>query len=245
MKIYDNDNLIRTLKKKSPDKKGIYKIQWYMDEKGPNYPRRKIRKNNNEGSGVQVKPGTYKLIMQVGEIKDESSIIIKPDPRLKFSKKTIEDSYNSGKKLENFIETVNQVSNQLAESIIIVKDFEKIMAKDTSTHKKHLKLSKEMIKKITGIQDLFFGKDDKRQGIIRSPKENVLSRIRKASYYASSRPNGITKTENILINQAKNELESALDSVNSFFIDDWKEYQLKMEEIDFSPFKSIKNFSLK
>ena len=81
------------------------------------------------------------------------------------------------KKLENFIETVNQVSNQLAESIIIVKDFEKIMAKDTSTHKKHLKLSKEMIKKITGIQDLFFGKDDKRQGIIRSPKENVLSRI--------------------------------------------------------------------
>tara|TARA_B100001059_G_scaffold98585_1_gene98220 strand:+ start:320 stop:3466 length:3147 start_codon:yes stop_codon:yes gene_type:complete len=245
LKIYDNDNLIRTLKRKSPDKKGIYKIQWYMDEKGPNYPRRKIRKNNNEGSGVQVKPGTYKLIMQVGQIKDESSIIIKPDPRLKFSKKTIEDSYNSGKKLENFIETVNQVSNQLAESIIIVKDFEKIMAKDTSTHKKHLKLSKEMIKKITGIQDLFFGKDDKRQGIIRSPKENVLSRIRKASYYASSRPNGITKTENILINQAKNELESALDSVNSFFIDDWKDYQLKMEEIDFSPFKSIKNFSLK
>ena len=107
-----------------------------------------------------------------------------------------------------------------------------------------INLSKEMINKITRIQDLFFGKEDKRQGIIRSPKENVLSRLRKAYYYSSSRPNGITKTENILINQVKNELKSSLDSVNTFFDKDWKQYQLKMEDLNLSPFKSIKNFKL-
>ena len=97
---------------------------------------------------------------------------------------------------------------------------------------------------MTQIQDLFFGKDDKRQGIIRSPKETVLSRIRKAYYYSISRPNGITKTENILINQAKNQLEFALDSVNLFFNKDWENYQLKMEKLNLSPFKSIKKFNL-
>ena len=215
-----------------------------MDEKGPKFPRRKIRKNDTEGSGVKVKPGKYKLIMEVGEIKDETSIIVKSDPRLSVSKTAIEDSYNFGKKLEDYIEIINQASDQLAKSIIIAKDFEKVMIKDSSTYKTQINLSKKMIKKMTQIQDLFFGKDDKRQGIIRSPKETVLSRIRKAYYYSISRPNGITKTENILINQAKNQLEFALDSVNLFFNKDWENYQLKMEKLNLSPFKSIKKFNL-
>ncbi|MDG2372439.1 MAG: hypothetical protein P8L83_07470 [Flavobacteriaceae bacterium] len=244
LKVYDNNKLIRTLKVKSPDKKGFYKINWNMDEKGPKFPRRKIRKNDTEGSGVKVKPGKYKLIMEVGEIKDETSIIVKSDPRLSVSKTAIEDSYNFGKKLEDYIEIINQASDQLAKSIIIAKDFEKVMIKDSSTYKTQINLSKKMIKKMTQIQDLFFGKDDKRQGIIRSPKETVLSRIRKAYYYSISRPNGITKTENILINQAKNQLEFALDSVNLFFNKDWENYQLKMEELNLSPFKSIKKFNL-
>ena len=244
LKIYDNKKLIRTLKIKSPDKKGVHKISWNMDEKGPRFPRRNLRKNNSEGSGVQVKPGSYKLVMEIGEIKSETSINVKSDPRLSVSKISIDDSYESVKKLENYIEIINEASNQLAKSFIIAKDFEKIMTKDTSTFKKQINLSKEMINKITRIQDLFFGKEDKRQGIIRSPKETVLSRLRKAYYYSSSRPNGITKTENILINQVKNELKSSLDSVNSFFDKDWKQYQLKMEDLNLSPFKSIKNFKL-
>ncbi|MDA9685497.1 hypothetical protein N9T93_00890, partial [Flavobacteriaceae bacterium] len=244
LKIYDDKKLIRTLKIKSPDKKGVHKISWNMDEKGPRFPRRNLRKNNSEGSGVQVKPGNYKLVMEIGEIKSETSINVKSDPRLSVSKIAIDDSYESGKKLENYIEIINEASNQLAKSFIIAKDFEKIMTKDTSTFKKQINLSKEIINKITRIQDLFFGKEDKRQGIIRSPRETVLSRLRKAYYYSISRPNGITKTENILINQAKNELKSSLDSVNSFFDKDWKQYQLKMEDLNLSPFKSIKNFNL-
>jgi photosystem II stability/assembly factor-like uncharacterized protein len=244
LKIYDDNKLIRTLKIKSPTKKGVHRTSWNMDEKGPRFPRRNLRKNNNEGSGVQVKPGSYKLVMEIGEIKSETSINVKSDPRLSVSKIAIDDSYESGKKLENYFEIINQASNQLAKSFIIAKDFEKIMTKDTSTFKTQINLSKEMINKISRIQDLFFGKDDKRQGIIRSPKETVLSRMRKAYYYSSSRPNGITKTENILIKQAENELKSSLDSVNSFFDKDWKQYQLKMEDLNLSPFKSIKKFNL-
>ena len=101
-----------------------------------------------------------------------------------------------------------------------------------------------MIKKINVIQDLFFGKVDKRQGIIRSTKETVLSRIRKAYYYSSSRPNGTTKTEEILTTQAENELKSALDKVNMFFNEEGKQYQLKMEKISISPFTPSEKFNI-
>jgi len=245
LKVYDKERLIRTLKIKFPDKKGFHKIRWNMDEKGPKYPNRKIRKNNSEGSGTQVKPGEYKLIMEVGDINDETSIIVKSDPRLSISKKAIENSYKTSKTLEKYIKIIDKASNQLAKSILIAKDFENILIKnDSLLFKTQIESSKEVIKKINVIQDLFFGKVDKRQGIIRSPKETVLSRIRKAYYYSSSRPNGTTKTEEILITQAENELKSALDKVNMFFNEEWKKYQLKMEKISISPFKPIQKFNI-
>ena len=245
LKVYDKERLIRTLKIKFPDKKGFHKIRWNMDEKGPKYPNRKIRKNNSEGSGTKVKPGKYKLIMEVGDINDETSIIVKSDPRLSISKKAIENSYKTSKTLEKYIEIIDKASNQLAKSILIAKDFENILIKnDSLLFKTQIESSKEVIKKINVIQDLFFGKVDKRQGIIRSPKETVLSRIRKAYYYSSSRPNGTTKTEEILITQAENELKSALDKINMFFNEEWKKYQLKMEKISISPFKPIQKFNI-
>ena len=245
LKIFDNDILIRTIKMKAPDKKGIHVVSWNMDEKGPKYPKRKIRKNNQEGSGVNVRPGKYKLIMEVGELKDESSIVVKSDPRLTISSKTIEDSYKTGKKLEKFLDVVDKATVQLAESLLIAKDFEKSLStNDSISYKDQIILSKEIVKKINSVQDLFFGKIDKRQGIIRSPKENVLSRIRKAYYYSTSRPNGITTTENTLIKQAKSELDSSLKKVNVFFNQDWKQYQLKMDKLSISPFKTTQKFNI-
>ena len=183
--------------------------------------------------------------MEIGEFVDEKWINIKSDPRLNISNKSIEESYESEKNIENMIKIVFEASNQLAKSLIITKDFEKLLSKeDTLKFKNEIKLNSEISKKIIKAQDLFFGKEDKRQGIIRSPNETVLSRIRKAYYYSVSRPNGLTKTEKILIKQAKDQLKSALDSVNILFERDWSKYKLEMEEINISPFKSVKKFNI-
>ncbi|MCK5443615.1 MAG: hypothetical protein KAJ23_17150, partial [Maribacter sp.] len=42
--FYDGERLIRTLKKKTPEKAGFHRIYWDMDEKGPDKPVRKISK---------------------------------------------------------------------------------------------------------------------------------------------------------------------------------------------------------
>jgi hypothetical protein len=39
-------------------------------------------------------------------------------------------------------------------------------------------------------------------------------------------------------------LEDALEKTNTFFNDDWKPYQTKMEGLKTSPFKEVKTFKL-
>ena len=52
---------------------------------------------------------------------------------------------------------------------------------------------------IDGLLDDMLGKEDKRQGITRSPEVTVTQRLGPASWYVSSRFGKITKTETELI----------------------------------------------
>ena len=72
----------------------------------------------------------------------------------------------------------------------------------------------------------------------------VLRRIGLARQYAGSRPNGLTATETLLIQQAKNQLKKTLDTTNTFFTDQWLPFQVKLEGMDINPFKEIKKFSM-
>ena len=92
--VYDGERLIRTLKKEVPKEKGIYRWYWYMDEKGVSRPRRKPSKSKREPSGVQVKPGTYRLVMSFGDEQSEQTIEVKSDPRLTVDPANIDAVYH-------------------------------------------------------------------------------------------------------------------------------------------------------
>jgi hypothetical protein len=104
--------------------------------------------------------------------------------------------------------------------------------------------SKAIIKEIDGLVDLFLGKEDDRQGIVRSPKETIMSRIGKANSYVRSRPNGVTETEKMLIEQARTYLEDGMQQVNDFLENQWKSYQTEMEAIEVKRTIDVPKFSL-
>ena len=72
----------------------------------------------------------------------------------------------------------------------------------------------------------------------------VVQRIGSASGYVRSRKNGITSTETTLIKHAEEALKEALDKTNTFFKNEWKSYQSKMEQLNLSPFKEVKSFKI-
>ena len=245
LKIYEGERLIRTLKRKIPDSTGIYVWRWYMDEAGVERPSRKIRDRKNEPGGTSVKPGTYRATLNYLDKVSETTIRVESDPRFITSQKAINESYAASKQLEQMMQTAADAVKQLIESKDIADNFVKEMKKkEGDTYKEALKESKDLSKKIDEIVALFIGKEDKRQGITRNPETTVMQRLGAANWYTGSRPNGMTNTETILMEQARNELQKALESTNAFFNNDWKTYTIKMKTIDLSPFKKTKIFKI-
>jgi hypothetical protein len=216
-----------------------------MDEKGPDQPSRKISKQKTEPGGLKVKPGTYSVKVTFGEMTDKVQVIVKPDPRLTVSPTSIDEVYETGKKLEDYTQKAADAVKQLAASKNVANKYSKELKElDKEKYKDDIKASNDIVKAIDSVIALYLGKEDKRQGITRNPEITVMQRLNTAGYYVGSRKNGITATEKRLIRFAEEELQKALQKTNTFFIDKWKGYRESMEALDVSPFKETESFSL-
>jgi photosystem II stability/assembly factor-like uncharacterized protein len=243
--FYDGDRLIRTIKMKTPEKAGFHRMYWGMDEKGPDRPSRKISKNKNEQGGTDVKPGTYRIKMSFGVMTDETMVEVKSDPRLEVSLASINEVYETSKKLETFTQTAADAVKQLVESKDVANKYQKELKDlDENKYEEQIKASKEIVKQLDSVIALYLGKEDKRQGITRNPEINVMQRIGNASFYARTRKTGITATEKRLIQFAEDELKNALQKTNTFFSEKWKAYRDDIEKQEVSPFKETKAFNL-
>lgn len=243
--IYDGDRLIRTLKNKAPDSLGIYELYWEMDEKGVERPSRSLRERDNEPGGINVQPGTYKVVLKYGDQESTTNISVQKDPRLTLTEQAISEIYKAGKGLEEMTQTAANAVKQLVESKVTAEGFVKdLKEEDKKKYEEEIKTSEAIIKEIEKNIALFLGEEDERQGITRSREMNVANRLRLAGNYVESRPEGLTSTERTLIQQAETELKDALQEINSFYKEQWPEYRTKMEQVEISPFKPVKNFSL-
>ena len=167
------------------------------------------------------------------------------DPRLEVSPAAIEARYTEAKKLDTYLQTSADAVKQLVESKKVADTYAKdLKGLDKEKYKAQIKASKDISTKIDTLIATYIGKEDKRQGITRNPEMTVTRRIYNAYGYVQSRPNGMTSTEQRLIEYAGNDLKKALAETNAFFANDWKTYQQEMEGLDLSPFKETETFLL-
>ncbi|CAN0459571.1 unnamed protein product, partial [Laminaria digitata] len=158
--FYDGDRLIRTLKYKTPEKAGFHRIYWNMDEKGADRPSRKISKRNNERGGVYVKPGTYKVEITHGTTTDETMVTVKSDPRLDVSVGAINEIYETGQKLNGYLQKAADAVRQLVESKNVATKFSKELKEaDEEKYKDQIKSSKDISKEIDAVIALYLGKE--------------------------------------------------------------------------------------
>ena len=244
-KVYDGERLIRTLKYQTPDSAGFHRVYWRLDEAGPDRPSRSLRTQNRERGGVTVKPGTYRVVVEFGEARDETPVTVKADPRLNTDPQVLEARYNTTKKLDGYLQAAAEAVQQLLESKKIATQYEKdLKEKDKDQYKEQIEASKEISKEIDSLVAVYLGKEDKRQGITRNPEMTVTRRIYNAYGYVGSRPSGMTETEDRLLRYAEADLKKALSGTNAFFANRWKAYKESMEGLDMSPFKDIKILKL-
>ena len=246
LNVYEGERLIRTLKRKAPKETGFHRWYWTLNEKGVERPSRKERKSKSEPRGVTVKPGVYRVVLGTASNTSEVNIEVLSDPRIFISEKAIEDRYNYSKTIESYLEQTTNAVNQLKESKKTLNSYLKRINKKNKEDYKPLTDEIEVaVKKMDSILDLFLGKEDKRQGIVRNPENSVVKRITTAARYIRSRPNGITVTEEKLLAHAYTDLSNALEQTNSFYEENWDALKDSIEAIPLSEFKEVKQFQLK
>jgi hypothetical protein len=120
----------------------------------------------------------------------------------------------------------------------------RIEKKDKEANKELIETIDEHTKQIDSILDIYLGRKDKRQGIVRNSENSVLKRIYSTSRYVRSRPKGITTSEEKLLEHLKNDLQTALQQTNAFYDEYWEAIKAKIEAVELSDFKAIERFEI-
>jgi len=234
---------IRSIKKKAPEKNGVHRIYWYMDEKGKSRPSRNLaKKNSTEPSGVTVLPDTYTIKIHFGNKTATEKITVVYDPRVEMPFDVLKAQYDLLKELEIKTDIAGKATQQLLKSKVIVENYQKRIKdqNDKEKYKDQLKYQEETLKKINNLLDDVLGKEDKRQGITATEFPSTASYLSTARRYVSNLLQKPGQTEFTLVKNADLKVSAVIGTINEFYKTDWVNYQKSVEKLDLSPFKEVK-----
>ena len=238
VKIYNaNNELIRSLKWTVDS--GFNRKSWGMEAKGFRQPgSAKPKPDAAEIGGMQVFPGTYKVVIALNGVKDSNHVVVKSDPRVPENTE-VRKAQNA--LLESLTGTADKLTkgyDMLADAEEIAKKFEAqfkgIEGKEADSIRKR---SKTIQADITKMRDFVEGKKVERQGYGQIPVETVLTSYREARSYIVGKNVSPGNQERALVTKANKKMEEAIIKINSFFAVNWKQYQEFIEASKSSIFK--------
>jgi photosystem II stability/assembly factor-like uncharacterized protein len=240
LEIFNAQGLkIRTIKQKAPENAGLNRMSWSLNEKGVQAPsREKPRAGAPEPGGLTVLPGTYKVRITFGDVKDSVMLNVKTDPRFNVSPQILEARYRLQKDLQKLTSLAAEATTRLKESKDVAEEFEKKM-KDAKKdgYKAALDQTKVVKDSIDALFDFILGKEDKRQGITRQKDPTPISYIGNASYYIGTSYEPVSATDDRVVQFANDQISAVLSRVNAFYEKTWPQYRDAMQKVVISPFK--------
>lgn len=238
IEILKGSDVIRTLEMKAPDKNGLHRTYWGMEEKGAERMRRNESRSEREPGGVDVLPGTYKVRFTYGDQKDSTIVEVQNDPRIELSNSALQARYDALKSLESKSSLGSKALDRVREGIKIAKQIQgELKEKDKEGFKDQIELCKTTIDSLNSIMDVFVGKEDDRQGITRNSDPTITSWYSNAYGYVARGLHAPGETENKLISKFEEEFQKGIEMVNGYFKEEWPKFREAVENLDTSPFK--------
>lgn len=217
---------IRTFKHE-PDT-GINYLYWQFDTKGVYYPSKRDRKKDDEetGGGIQVKPGTYKVVYVYQNVQDSAIFNVHQDPRLVWN-----DAYYAQQ--QEFAEQLNkniQVADEYMEKLKAMKKWIGLIQNLTegtedSTLKKFRNNSDTLLTHIKSLQEDYFFMND--ESGIQDDSDKLISKIYTASGYSNNRPIG--ENEKNYLKYLESEVKKTTSKIDEFME---REYQPWIADVE-------------
>jgi hypothetical protein len=218
---------------------GYTKINWWMDTKGTPFPsNREPDKDQLEpGGGPQALPGTYKVVVKIGDQRDSVMATIIDDPRTPEPLADRQARFDAQKAFAKNVAKATAAYKRLkdAEKTIALVEGQWVNVPD-SLKKDALKLGSATKDSIGVLKSLFFSQKENQKGIQPDSKD-LNADFGQASYYISESMGAPNQNAQIAIKKSEESLAKVLARVDKFFAEQWKPYREKAETVKYSLFK--------
>ena len=225
---------------------GMNRISWPLNRNGGRFPSWTDNTSADEdapGTGGQVLPGRYKVVINFKGEKDSTYVIVKADPRVDFPLKDMQERDAVRQDLSTMTQHLTDAFNRLKEANKTVGLVDGSMGNAPDSTKKEIeKLGKAMKDSILTIQKLFMAPNDQK-GIVRVSGA-LMDDVQKASFLLGTSPGKPSSNGQAAINAAKIKAKEVIGKVNQFFEKDWVKYQQKVEAARSSLFKKYEPIKL-
>jgi photosystem II stability/assembly factor-like uncharacterized protein len=248
VRIYNEKNeIIRNLRWKADT--GFNRQWWGMEEKGFRQPGQ-ARPGSGGGrfaaaggagtepGGLQVFPGTYKVVLTYGKESDSTLVTIKDDPRLDKTeevklaqRKMLDRLRKSSDKLVTGMDRLSESDEVLTKMTTELKGLE---GKDIDSLRKATTAIQDTIKR---IREFISGRTSDRQGLSRPPQVTVLSSMQTAQQYIQAKSVAPGQQEEQLVKNAEAMIAEAVKRINSFYATRWADYRRLVESTRVNLFK--------
>jgi photosystem II stability/assembly factor-like uncharacterized protein len=218
---------------------GFTSINWYLDTKGAAFPsNREPDKDQLEpGNGPSALPGTYKVVVKLGENLDSTQIKVLDDPRmpepmdvrvarmeaLRSFNQTAEKATKAYQRLKDAEKTINLVESQW----VNVPD---------SLKKEALKLGSALKDSVSVLKNVFFSQKENVKGIQRNPEE-LNSYFWQARGYIEDSYGPPSPTAQLAIKKVEDATNQLLQRIDAVLGTQWKTYREAAEKVPYSLFK--------
>ncbi len=246
---------IRTLMEKADT--GVNTIVWGYFKKGVRYPsryafggRQSGGRYSSSGSGREPRgfialPGTYKIVMTCGDIKDSTSITTEYSPLMPVD-------LDGMKKQELMFDELNEKASLVYKALERLNDSKKttdnvlsqIKDRDEEDINELKKETKAIQDSIKVLNEFIYGQSSEKQGISERLEVNVSGKLSQTRNFLLSRLTGPTTTEEKLMDECDIMVKEAIEKVNAFYTSQWPGYREKIENTKLILFKDYEPLKL-
>ena len=240
VKVYNDANeLIRTLKVKADS--GFNRHYWGFEMKGNRQPgSAKPKPGEAEPGGMDVFPGTYKLVVELGKEKDSATLLVKPDPAVPVNKELYDARMTAVKRLNKSNDKLVAITDRLTDAEETISKVEASLKSIETPEADSLRKSgKAMTDSIKNIRNFIFGKPLEKQGYGTPYQETPMRRMQEARNSIVRKDKIPAAQEFALISLAEARVAEAVEKTNTFFNGKWLAYQ---KQADATPMKLFKEY---
>jgi len=233
----DKNQLIRTLKWRADV--GLNRQWWGMEEKGFRQPgSRSPRTGAPEPGGLQVFPGTYKIVLNSAGNKDSTMIRISDDPRLDKTAAVRTAQRMMMDRVRLSADKLVTAMDQLAESEEVLAKMQAQIKGLTGKNADTIKAAtQKMQDSIRVIREWISGRPSDRQGLSRPASLTVLNSMQTAQSYIMGKSVAPGIQEETLVKNAEDLIKAAVTRINLFYSREWKQYRELVQQAPLQLFK--------